>query len=129
MTRDELWEAIEEPAKATQRHFEGGLVERILADIADAPGNLPLLQFALKQLWEQQTEAGALTHAAYEDIGGVPQALARHADTVYTRLDAASQEQMRRLLGQYEHCCNQTQSRTRNIILMQNCSRQKAMLS
>jgi hypothetical protein len=32
-------------------------------------------------------------------------------------------------MGQYEHCCNQTQSRTRNIILMQNRSRQKALLS
>jgi hypothetical protein len=34
-----------------------------------------------------------------------------------------------RIEGQCEPCCNQTQSRTRNIILMQNRSKQQAVLS
>ncbi|NET57105.1 MAG: hypothetical protein F6K47_13350 [Symploca sp. SIO2E6] len=47
--------------------FEPGLVERILNDVDEQPGNLPLLEFALTELWNKRT-GKQLTHQVYEDI-------------------------------------------------------------
>ncbi|MFQ5858224.1 MAG: BTAD domain-containing putative transcriptional regulator, partial [Anaerolineae bacterium] len=99
MTRRELERAIEEPARGQGVTFEPGLVARNLDDVGEEPGNLPLLEFALTLLWEQPA-IGRLTHAAYEDIGGVEGALARYADKVYAGLRRADQEQARRIFVQ-----------------------------
>jgi hypothetical protein len=74
-------------------------VERILDDVEDEPGNLPLLEFALTQLW-QQRQGKQLTHAAYQHIGKVQGALARHADQNYGKLSADQKEQVRRIFIQ-----------------------------
>jgi len=50
MTREELRAAIEKPAEVQGAAFEPGLVERLLDDVADEPGHLPLLEFALTLL-------------------------------------------------------------------------------
>ena len=81
----ELRQAVEEPARNRGVRFESGLVERLLADVGGDPGNLPLLQFCLTQLWGRQT-AGTLTHAAYDDIGGLAGALSRYAEHVFEGL-------------------------------------------
>jgi len=99
MSREELRAAIEKPAEVRGAAFESGLVERILEDVSSEPGNLPLLEFALTQLWEK-AQAGWLTHEAYESIGGVEGALARYAEQVYNRLDEAEREKARRILLQ-----------------------------
>ncbi len=101
MTREELCAAIVKPAEKQGAAFEAGLVERILDDVGpgDQPGNLPLLEFALTLLWEQQS-SGWLTHAAYEEIGCVGGALARYADDVYAGLDEAEKERARRVFVQ-----------------------------
>jgi hypothetical protein len=91
MTRDQLHRVIEGPA-AGEVVYEPGLVDRILDDVGSEPGNLPLLEFALTLLWQQQA-AHTLTHAAYEALGGVDGALARYAETVYLgELPEAEQE-------------------------------------
>ncbi|MBC8098985.1 MAG: WD40 repeat domain-containing protein, partial [Armatimonadetes bacterium] len=74
-----------------------GLVERILEDVRRQPGSLPLLQYALKGLYERRS-GRTLTHAAYDAIGGVEQALAKHAESVYIALNAAQQDIVRRVL-------------------------------
>ena len=99
MNRQELHETIEKPAEMQGAAFEPGLVERILDDVGEKPGNLPLLEFTLTQLWEHQTD-GWLTHADYEAMGCVEGALASYADQVYADLDASEQEQARRALVQ-----------------------------
>lgn len=99
MTRVELHRAVEKPAAQAGVTFEAGLVERILEETGTEPGRLPLLQFALTSLWEHQ-EAGVLTHAAYEAIGGVSEALTRHAEGVYAALDEAEHQVARRVLLQ-----------------------------
>ncbi|MAT98710.1 MAG: hypothetical protein CL608_16325 [Anaerolineaceae bacterium] len=99
MTRRELSQAIAAPARRHGLLFESGLVARILDDVGDEPGNLPLLQFALKELWEKARE-GYLTHDGYEAIGGVEGALARYADREFARLTPAEQEQARRVFIQ-----------------------------
>jgi WD40 repeat protein/DNA-binding SARP family transcriptional activator len=99
MSRDELHKAVEKPAEIQGVAFEAGLVERILDDVGQEPGNLPLLEFALTLLWERQSHR-RLTHVAYEQIGRVDGALVQHANQVYESLDSGEQECARRLLVQ-----------------------------
>ena len=99
MTRPEMTRAIVNPAHLHGVAFEAGLVARILDDVRAEPGHLPLLQFALEMLWAEQ-EAGQLTHRAYEEIGKVAGALARHADGVYNDLNPTDQALARRIFIQ-----------------------------
>jgi WD40 repeat protein len=99
MNDKELREAIERPAADQSVFFESRLVERILRDVAAEPGHLPLLEFALTELWSLR-EGALLTHAAYTAIGGVEGALARHADGCLAALEPAEQQEARRVLLQ-----------------------------
>jgi hypothetical protein len=54
LTREELRESITAPAKLADLEFEPGLVERILNDVGREPGRLPLVEFALTELWQRR---------------------------------------------------------------------------
>lgn len=56
LSRDEMTRAVEMPAQMQGIHFEPGLVERLLDEVGDDAGRLPLLQFCLSQLWQEQEE-------------------------------------------------------------------------
>ena len=96
MSREELQKAIEQPTQKLNVQLQTHLPQRILEDVGDEPGNLPLLEFALTQLWDNQKD-GELTHKAYDDIGGVKQALVKHAEQVYSRLSESQQQQAQRV--------------------------------
>ncbi|MBD1923402.1 CHAT domain-containing protein [Microcoleus sp. FACHB-831] len=102
MSSEELQAAIEKPAAQLGVQIEEGLRSRILDAVSCEPGQLPLLQFALTLLWEQQCN-GILTHAAYDAIGGVEQALASYAEKVYTALKSAEQQQAKQIFLQLVH--------------------------
>ncbi len=102
MNPEELVQVIEQPAQKLEVQFEEGLVSRILHDVSAEPGNLPLLEFALTELWKQRTGT-LLTHKAYESIGEVKGALARHADTKYNTLSQTEQAHVRRIFIQLVH--------------------------
>jgi len=96
MTVDELKRAIVEPADRVGLEFEPGLVERILSDVMEQPGNLPLLQFALTELWN--TRQGALlTYSSYDSVGRVAGAVATRAEAEFNRHTPEQQSQIRRL--------------------------------
>ncbi|MBW4521013.1 MAG: hypothetical protein KME16_15080 [Scytolyngbya sp. HA4215-MV1] len=97
MNRDELQAVIEQPAAKLGVTFEAGLVQRILQDVESEPGNLPLLEFALTELWQRRT-GKQLTHEAYTAIGEVQGALARHADASYCQLTPTEQALLRQLM-------------------------------
>lgn len=99
MKREEFRAAIERPAGLQGAAFEPGLVDRILDNIGQEPGALPLLEFALTLLWERHA-SGWLTHAAYEAIGQVDGALSRYAEQVFGELDATGQAQARQVFEQ-----------------------------
>jgi hypothetical protein len=99
MDRLELNDIIEKPAEMFGVTFEAGLVKRILDDVDKEPGILPLLEFALTKLWEGRSN-NQLTHAAYEEIGKVQGALARHANQEYDKLSEVEQAQVRRIFVQ-----------------------------
>ncbi|MGH3547748.1 MAG: NACHT and WD repeat domain-containing protein [Pseudonocardiaceae bacterium] len=90
MTVQELREAITSPAQRAGLVLEPGLVETILADLGEEPGSLPLLSHALSATW-QRRRGKTLTGAGYRDAGGVRQAIAQTADTVYKALTPAQQ--------------------------------------
>ncbi len=99
MASAELRAAVEKPAELQGAAFEPGLVDRILENVGQEPGALPLLEFALTLLWERHA-AGWLTHAAYEEIGQVEGALARYAEQVFGQLDAADQARAQQVFEQ-----------------------------
>ena len=85
MNRSELQAAIAQPAALLEVAFEEGLTERMLQAVSASASNLPLLEFALQELWAKRRET-QLTHFAYDEIGGVEAAIARYAERVYSQL-------------------------------------------
>jgi hypothetical protein len=85
MRSEELREAIEQPASLVGCEIEPALTQRLLADVAGQPGALPLLQFALTEVWKRR-EGRKLKLHAYEELGGVEGALEKRANEVYESL-------------------------------------------
>ncbi|WP_232660886.1 nSTAND1 domain-containing NTPase [Pseudonocardia sp. TRM90224] len=98
MERGQLRSAIVAPAeRAPGLSFEPGLVDRILDDAAAEPGQLPLVESLLTELWERRA-GGNLTLDAYEQAGGVAGVVATHAEQVVARFtDPADGPRLRRL--------------------------------
>jgi hypothetical protein len=82
--------------------FETGLVERILDDAGREPGTLPLVEFALTELWEKRNGT-VLTHTAYDEVGQLSGAIAKRAETIFRTLTPLEQESARRVLTQLVH--------------------------
>jgi formylglycine-generating enzyme required for sulfatase activity len=101
LTPEGMREAILGPARSRGVGFESEeLLQTLIETTARRAGSLPLLQFALAELWERRDPArGLLTRAALDEMGGVAGALSRHADGVLVRLTRAEQQAARRLLG------------------------------
>ncbi|HRI11252.1 MAG TPA: protein kinase, partial [Nannocystaceae bacterium] len=91
-------EAVVGPAQAHGVAFENDdLVDELVA--AGVKGSLPLLQFALAELWESRDKSTSVISAAeLRKIGGVTGALARHADGVLAGLLPVQRTAARRLL-------------------------------
>ncbi|WP_169747867.1 trypsin-like peptidase domain-containing protein [Pseudonocardia acaciae] len=101
MDRTRLRDTVVGPARrAPGLSFEPGLVDRILDDAGTEPGQLPLVESLLTQLWERRS-GGYLTLAAYHAAGGVAGALAARAEHLLAQFrDPAEQYWLRRLLTQ-----------------------------
>jgi WD40 repeat protein/serine/threonine protein kinase len=96
LSAEELERAITQPAERVGVIFEAGLVAAIIGDVNYQPGALPLLQYALTELFEQR-KGRLLTREAYQAIGGTVGALAKRAEEVFQQLDADSQELTRQM--------------------------------
>jgi hypothetical protein len=86
-----LLQMIVKPAERSGLVFERGLQERIVNDTGTEPGALPLMAFALAELYERRGPDGSLTHTAYEDFGQVQGAIGRQAEDTFGKLDAKTQ--------------------------------------
>jgi WD40 repeat protein/serine/threonine protein kinase len=91
LTPREIEAAVVNPAKRVGVIVDSELVKVMVNDVGEKPGTLPLLQYALTELFERRV-GRSLTLAAYHGIGGVLGALARRADEIYDDLDDAGQE-------------------------------------
>lgn len=99
MSREELRDCIEKPAAQMQVELEKELTNQLISALEGQPGRLPLLEFTLTQLWSKQRE-GLLTLKAYEEIGGVEEALANHAEGVYSQLSETDRQRSQRVFMQ-----------------------------
>lgn len=97
---EEFREVIVMPTMQAVMVFEPeSLVDRIIQDVVQSPGALPLLSYTLQALFERnQGEGRALREADYEALGGAMGAMARQADAVLASFDAAGQELVRRVM-------------------------------
>jgi len=93
---DELARAVVGPAELSGLSVEPALLAAIVTDIEQRPGALPLLQYALTELFERRSVV-RLTLASYLEIGGVAGALAGRADELYGALDGETRPLARQL--------------------------------
>lgn len=139
MGRAQMREVIEKPLRLARADAEAGLVDALLNDAGDEPGNLPLLEHALFQLWERR-QGRTLTHKAYMDIGRLSGALRNYAEQVYeNRLQGSTDRELARRillrLTQLGEGAQDTRRRERKVDLLalgdgeQSAARVLAVLS
>jgi WD40 repeat protein len=97
LTGGEIEQAIVRPANRVGLVVERDLISAVVEDVRDEPGALPLLQYALTEVYERR-DGRRLTLAAYQASGGVFGALARRADEVYAGLTPAQQSIARQVM-------------------------------
>ena len=112
LTRDQLKEAITGPISVAQGNVTPRLVARLLNDVGDNQDQLPVLQHLLMRMWDEWKEkaltvefseggktitvphrqvhtADAIDLCCYEAVGGMANALSRHADEALKELTGA----------------------------------------
>ena len=103
MAREDLRAVIEKPAALRVLYFDpSNLVETLLDEVAATPGALPLLSFALSEMYigyvRRESSDRAITRADYDALGGVVGALRARAESEYAALDDASKGTLRRVM-------------------------------
>ena len=87
-----VWGDVIEQALSTYGYAleDADLREALLAELGPAASAMPLVQFALTELWRKRDRGNRkITRAGLEAIGGIAGALDRHADATLARLDRA----------------------------------------
>ena len=108
MSEQDLGKAITVPAEKLLRSFQPGLTQRLIADVCGRPGDLPLLHFALTELWERDAAGGVVTRETYRGLGvqlpdgthlpGAQGALIRRAEQVWQDLGPDDRPRLQRIL-------------------------------
>lgn len=100
MSYEQIKNTIVRPAKRAGLICEPNLVYTMLLDVIGAPGELPLLQYTLRELWERRErspEGSLLTLNAYTELGGVRGTLQKRATEIYNSLEPDEQAAARRI--------------------------------
>ncbi len=96
LTNEELIQAIEGPAKISGVELESGLMAKIVVDVSEQSGALPMLQYALTELFDRR-QGRWLRAETYQSIGGLSGALVQRAESLYAELDEGEQRTARQL--------------------------------
>ncbi len=96
MAAPDLAKAIAMPAIKVGAEIDPALVSQIMEDMKGEPGALPLMSFALRDLFAAEKSAKGkpmdLTLPEYRDRGGIESALERHANKVFARFSLEEQD-------------------------------------
>ncbi len=98
MTRAQLRQAVVGPAAVGGATVSARLVQRLLDDAGDEPDQLPLLQHALRRVWELWTAGGRrgepLDVEQYRAVGTITRALSQDAEEAYRELEGGHQREI-----------------------------------
>ncbi len=102
LTYQQIKASIVKPAEKAGIVCEPNLIYNILLDVVGAPGELPLLQYTLLELWQRRQlnpEGGAahLTLDAYNELGGVRGTLQKRANDLFYSLTPEEQRVAKRI--------------------------------
>ncbi len=97
LSREQRRLAIVGPARACGGDVDDVLVNRLLNETGGGPDELPVLQHLLMRMWTSKARGALpgqrieLAPNDYDRVGGLRQALDRHADEIYNRLASDAQ--------------------------------------
>ncbi|MCP4702214.1 MAG: hypothetical protein GY862_35950, partial [Gammaproteobacteria bacterium] len=91
LTREQLREAIELPARVFGGNIEPRLTGRLLNDLGNRPDQLPVLAHALRYLWGVQ-KTPVLSLDNYLQTGSLDQVLSQRLDRIYEDLTPTQQK-------------------------------------
>jgi WD40 repeat protein len=117
---DQIKATILRPAQKVGLVCEPNLVYTMLLDISGAPGELPLLQYTLMELWQHRRigkEGGIarLTLEAYQQLGGVRGTLQKRATEVFHQLSESDQGVAKRIFLSLTHLGEGTEDTRRRV--------------
>jgi Trypsin-like peptidase domain/WD domain, G-beta repeat len=115
---DELGDIVREPADTIGWQFEPGLIETIVNDALEiAPQGrekgarstiLPLLEFALTELWNRRQD-GMFIRSAYNRLHGVTGGLSLWADDIYDSFSERQRLLVQRIFSDLVHLGDESQ--------------------
>ncbi len=93
-----LEEVVALPAERHGVFFDDGVVSAIVAEANAQPSGLPLLQFAMAELYERRVD-NRVTAESLQQLGGLGGSIGRRAEEIYAALDGDRQVHARQLFG------------------------------
>ncbi len=103
MSFDQIKAVVQKPAEKMGIELDPIMLYNLAMDTSGAPGELPLIQQTLLELWRRRdanTRGGTapkLTMEAYMALGGVKNVMTNRASAIYKRLDEEQQQAARRI--------------------------------
>ncbi|MGA7934709.1 MAG: LpqB family beta-propeller domain-containing protein, partial [Kovacikia sp.] len=102
LTYEQIKASVVKPAHRAGLVCDPNLVYNILLDVVGAPGELPLLQYTLLELWKQRQPdpnggPAHLTLNAYTELGGVRGTLQKRANEIFYSLNPEEQRVAKRI--------------------------------
>jgi WD40 repeat protein/energy-coupling factor transporter ATP-binding protein EcfA2 len=99
---EQIKTTIVRPAQKVGLVCEPNLVYTMLLDVIGAPGELPLLQYTLLELWQhrrlnQEGNLARLTLDSYRELGGIRGTLQKRATKIFHQLSAEEQPIAKRI--------------------------------
>ncbi|NET42702.1 caspase family protein [Okeania sp. SIO2B3] len=99
LEKDDLKDVVVEPAKKLNYSFDEGLPEAIIKEVSKEKNFLPLLQFALTELWKQRDKKNQkITATQYVKQGGILGLLNRRSEEIYQGFNEQEKALTKRIL-------------------------------
>ncbi len=96
MSPEKLTSTIVGPATLVGLRIDDSIVDVLVNAVSNRPSSLPLLQFALTELWNHR-QGGRVDYRVYKSIGGLEAAVTRQAEDTFNQLESEQQERARRV--------------------------------